>query len=161
MNTEDKKIWQFIQDNDFVAKHLFFYDRNNNDLHNQGIFFDDLDEYGHDKNDFINTTWLYRMHCDFSYVLAIGVDEKGFAMAIDDEGRFGVYTGIFCNIPYALLRTGCFDKVDDFFKQEPEFKQALDIYEKWCQEQNIELDSKHAYHDSNGQLFTDLEFFEK
>lgn len=36
MDTEDNKIWKYIQNNLFVAEHLFFYDPNDNNL--DGIF---------------------------------------------------------------------------------------------------------------------------
>lgn len=165
MSQEEEKIWKYLQQNDFVAQNLFFYDKNNNDLDSEDIFFDDLDEYGDEKKDFINTTWLYRLWFDYSSTVAIGASEDGSAMSIDNEGQFGMFAGIFCNIPYKILKYGCrFMKnqtVAEYFQRYPDFKKALDIYEVWAKSEGIVLDPRKSFHDENGELFKDLEFFKR
>lgn len=161
MDAEDKKIWDYVQSNPFIAQHLFFYDPNDNNL--DGVFFDDLDEYGEHKENFLSTNWLYYLHFTDSYFIALGVDSGSSAVGIDNEGQFRGICGIFSNLPYALLELGCYNmfsrSVLEYFQKNPEFKQALELYESWCQSEGIVLDKWKEYHDENGYLFKDLSFF--
>jgi hypothetical protein len=162
MDQEDKKIWEYLQQNDFVAKNLFFYYINDNDL--DGVFFDDSCKYGSNEKQFLDTTWLYYLHFEDSYFIAIGIDNDSSAVGIDNEGQFRVISGIFCNLPYDLLRLGLYrmvnQSVSEYFQKNPNFKKALDIYENWAKSEGIVLDKWHEYHDEQGELFKDLSFFE-
>lgn len=76
---------------------------------------------------------------------------------------FRTITAIFSNLPYALLELGCYrmnsQTVSEYFQTNPEFKNALDIYEHWAKSEKIILDKWNDYHDEHGELFKDLSFF--
>ena len=50
--------------------------------------------------------------------------------------------------------------VAEYFQKNPEFKQALDMYETWAKSEGIILDKWNDYHEPNGELFKDVTFFD-
>ena len=161
LSEQNKKIWDYIQNNPFVGKNLFFY----NPLKNKfdGGVFDDTSEYGVLEEAFKNTTWLYRLKLDCSYIIAIGIDTTDQSvMTIGDEGDIGIITDDFSNLPYEFLAILCSYlrsysfSTKEALEEEPEFKQALEMYEVWCKQEGISLDTSYKFHDKNGQLLAKL-----
>ena len=164
LSEQNQKIWNYIQNNPFVGKYLFFYYEERNDW--DCVFFDDTSEYGFLEEAYKNTTWLYRLQFDYSYVIAIGIDTTNntnqAVMTIGDEGDIGIITHDFSILPYEFLALTCrylrsySFSTKEALEEEPEFKQALDIYEAWCKQEGIVLDPNHEFHDQNGNLLPKL-----
>jgi hypothetical protein len=159
---EYKKIWQFVFHNPFVTQHLFFYDATRNDF--PKYFFEQSHEYEEKEDLFLKTQWLYLVNSSLAifYFTAIGVSESGQTIALENNGLYDelVEIGDFCDLPYAILKCACYgmpnQKTQELFDQYPEFKQALDIYEAWCESQYITLDKNQCYHDANKTLFSQI-----
>ncbi len=126
--------------------------------------FENKDIKKHLNKDILKETkgivWLYFSN-EQSYSL-IGVEEEN-VYALDSEG-FLVDVCIGAeNIPYELLRvlseSGDDVSVKDILQYNKEFELDLLKYEKWCKENNIELDKNKIYHDKNGFLFD--KYFDK
>lgn len=161
LNEQNQKIWNYLQNNHFVARNLFFYWEEKNQL--QEIFFDDTSEYEFLEEAFKNTQWLYRLQFDYSSIIAIGINTTNQAvMTIADEGDIGILTYDFSILPYEFLSLMCpYSKISPYspievFQKFPEFKQALDVYEKWCKSEGIILDPTYEFHDKNGNLLSKL-----
>lgn len=117
-----------------------------------------------DHFDYTNIQWLFIT--DHPNLTLVGVNTLDNTIwCIDDEGDFHQDCDSLQNLPYEMLRGDCSytdnETVAEYFEKYKEegYKESLERYEKWCIENNIELDKNNIYHDSNGNLFT--KYFDK
>ncbi len=146
-----EKIIKLIKENKEIAENLFMFQEFREDVSlwtdppRNGISFD-------------NMKWLFvTYHSNYTLV---GINIKDDSIwCIDDEGDFHQDCDVLENLPYEIIRnkSGYMDNetVEEYFEKfkDEGYKETLLKYEKWCKENNIELDKNKIYHDENGKLF--------
>ena len=117
---------------------------------------EDADKYlaGDVREDAAEIQWIYESVNEACSLVGVKDD---FVFAVDSEGMLAYLCLEIQNIPFELLRIRCGftqnELVQEVFDFEPTWKTMLEDYEKWCKENNVELDSQKAYHDASGKLF--------
>lgn len=160
MNATNQKIWQFSLNNKDILKHLFNYDCDSQDINEYMItekYYAQMEDYEIEMIE--STDWLCRFNILNRVIL--GVDkEDDTARCITNTGEVGDFCETFSSVPYEILRRDMprNSNTQNYFNRFPEFYQALQKYDTWAKENNIELDQYHIYHNNNGELFK--EYFE-
>lgn len=156
MNTIEKII-KLIKEDKKIAENLFLFSEFPKDV---SLWTDPP----RDGVNYSNIKWLFVT--DHSNLTLVGVNILDETIwCIDDEGDFHKDCDSLQDFPYEIIRGDCSftenETVAAYFEKYKEegYKETLERYEKWCKDNNIELDKDHIYHDENGNLFT--QYFDK
>ena len=153
MNNDTKKIIELIKNDKNIAAQLFLFSSWVNSKKNTSLFITN-----ENKDIVKGTEWIYKSKLQ-SFLL-IGIfkwKEKVLAHAIDDQTDYACCINSFQDIPYEIIRRESYftkDKtVESYLIKNPEVKNLLIEYEKFCYDNNIKLDEENVYHNKNGILF--------
>ena len=146
-----EKIIELIKEDKEITENLFMFQEFREDV----SLWTGEDE---DNFDYTNIKWLFITYQENLTLVGVNIKDETI-WCIDDEGDFHQDCDALENLPYELIRVECKftnDKTSksyfEKFKDEG-YKETLEKYEQWCNENNIELDKNKIYHDGNGKLF--------
>lgn len=147
------KLTKLIESNKNIAEKLFYFSSWIDSKKEISLFITDGNQELVE-----GTEWIYQSFLQ-SFML-VGVFEwegKILAHAIDDQTDYSGSINSFQDIPYEIIRRECYytkDKsVKSYFEKNPDVEKLLKEYEKYCNEQNIQIDKEKVYHDNNDKLF--------
>lgn len=150
-NEQDEKLWNYLQENSFVAKQLFGYDKDNNELDYalKDYWYVEPEDTFYVNAGFFDVKWLYTYQSIYTHIVMIGIHKNENVAYAGNEGEFW-FEGKFSEFPYETLECMLqdFETMDEFYQQEPEFMSALTMYEAWCEKENISLNKKSVYFNS-------------
>lgn len=155
MNDDIKKIIKLIKNDKNISEQLFLFSSWVNSKKDTSLFITN-----NNKDLLKGTEWIYKSKLQ-SFLLR-GVfkfkwKEKFLVHAIDDQTDYAGCIDSFQDIPYEIIRRESYftkDKtVESYLIKNPEVKNLLIEYEKFCYDNNIKLDEENVYHNKNGILF--------
>ena len=121
-------------------------------------------EEDYDNDDYTNIQWLFSTGDPLFSLIGVNTLTQKI-WAIDNEGEFFETLNCLQDIPYDIIRNNCYytdsETTEEYFEQHSaqQYRETLQEYEKWCQNNAIELDKDKIYHNNDGQLFS--KYFQK
>lgn len=133
-----KEVMKLIKNDERFKNVFHFYSDSKSD-------FNDMLPTKELKKQFSFVNWIYMS--ELSHATLIGILENEEVFTMDDEGSTFILFGSFFEIPFRLVKTYLRGQNYKFkLHNEPEYTEYLNdlkFYAKWCEDNNIEIDSKY------------------
>lgn len=149
MNTIDKII-ELIKNDKKIGEDVFFL----SDFRENVTRWTDTQE----KNNYDNIKWLFLTYQKQNNLVGVNIVDQTI-WTIDTNGKLSKACDTLQEFPYEMLRIECAvtktETVEEYFEkyQHEQYQETLERYEKWCKDNEIQIDKNNNYHNEYGVLF--------